>query len=311
VTTLSARVPVTAVVLTFNEGRNLPACLDSLTGWVDRIVVVDSGSTDDTVAVARERGAIVLAHPFTSHAAQWQWALDSLELDASAPWVLGLDADQRVTSALRDSIITALSEPDGARDVVAYYVNRRQIFRGRWIRYGGYYPKHLLKLFRIDAVRVDPADLVDHHFRVDGATSVLLGDLVEDNRNEDEIAVWIAKHNRYAVRQALQEHRERLRGDGHAPASPWGDADARVRWRKRVWRRLPLFVRPALYFTYRYVIRLGALDGRQGFIFHFLQGFWYRLLVDVNLDELRRGRVTEPVLEARAGLAPADDRGRA
>lgn len=277
--------PVTAVVLTFNEARNLDACLASLSAWTRQIIVVDSGSTDETLAIARRHGATIVTHAFESHAAQWRWALDTLAVDTT--WILGLDADQRVTPELRASIVTALARPDPVQPV-GYFLNRRQIFRGRWIRHGGYYPKYLLKLFRRDRVSVDLSDLVDHHFRVDGRTEQLAGDLVEDNLNEARLSDWIAKHVRYAERQARQEYAARATSESSSVvARRHGNPDERTAWMKRLWTRQPLYVRPFLYFFYRYVIRLGFLDGRQGLIFHFMQACWYRLLVDVHLDELR------------------------
>lgn len=272
--------PLTVVVLTCNEERNLEPCLRSVAGWAARVFVVDSGSTDATVTLARSLGAEVLTHPFETHARQWRWALDHLPLET--PWVLGLDADQRLTPELRDEMAAWLAGNPAAS---GGYVCRRQIFRGTWIRHGGYYPKYLLKLFRRDRVSVDVDDLVDHHFTVDGPTVTFAGDIIEDNHNEAAIADWTAKHNRYAVLQARQELRGR--GEPVGLAALIGSPDERVRWWKQAWARLPLFVRPCLYVSYRYLLRLGFLDGKQGFIFHVLQGFWYRLLVDVNIDEMR------------------------
>jgi glycosyltransferase involved in cell wall biosynthesis len=276
---------VTVIVLTFNEERNLPACLASVAPWAHRIVVVDSGSTDTTVDIAKRFGADITVHPFETHARQWMFALQSTGV--STEWVLALDADQRVSPGLRQAI-TAFAE-GGEAGIEGIYVRRRQIFRGRWIRYGGYGGKYLLKMFRPGAVRVDAGDLVDHHFRVDGRTTRLRGDLVEDNLNEADISVWIAKHNRYAALQA----REEVSGarPRPLPGGPWRSAspDARTDRLKAVWRRLPLYVRPFAYFVYRYVLRLGFLDGKEGFIFHFLHAYWYRLLVDIKIDELRRG----------------------
>ena len=290
-----ARVPLTVVVLTFDEERNLARTLESVAGWAAQVFVVDSGSSDGTVAIASRLGADVVTHPFESHAAQWAWALRTLPI--ATDWVLALDADQSVSSELGDEIARKLAAwtsrkgpdaPDGA------YMARRQIFRGRWIRHGGYYPKYLLKLFRRERVRLDETDLVDHHFHVDGPTAILAGDLIEDNRNEAQIAVWVGKHNRYAVQQAIEEERRDQRDLGSAPdpGRLLGSPDERVRWRKRLWARLPLYVRPLGYFLHRYVIRLGFLDGKEGFVFHFMQAFWYRLLVDINRDELRQTRPT-------------------
>ncbi len=274
------RVPVTVVVLTYNEALNLSACLDSVAGWATQLFVVDSGSTDSTLAIAARHGAHAVNHPFETHARQWQWALANLPIEND--WILGLDADQQVTTELARQIGDVVMS---GQDASGVFVRRRQIFRGKWIRFGGYYPKYLLKLFRRDQVTVDPEDLVDHHFSVTGPTVSLTGDLIEDNKNEAEISVWTAKHNRYAVLQARQEFantRERV-----GLKAVFGDPDARVRLLKQLWSGLPLFVRPCLYVFYRYILRLGFLDGKQGFIFHVLQGFWYRLLVDINLDELR------------------------
>jgi glycosyltransferase involved in cell wall biosynthesis len=290
-------LPVTVIVLTFNEARNLGACLDSVTGWATGVCVVDSGSSDETQAIARGRGALVVEHAFETHARQWQWALASLPLVTS--WILAIDADQRVTPELRAELRRVFAEGPPA-ETSGFFVNRRQIFRGRWIRHGGYHPKYLLKVFRRDAVMIDAGELVDHHFTVNGFTEKLPGDLVEDNLNEAAIAVWTEKHNRYAVLQARQEVLE-ARGSARVPMrAVLGPPDARVRWLKQVWSRLPLLLRPCLYVFYRYVIRAGFLDGREGFVFHVLQGFWYRLLVDVNIEEERAS--------TRARVSPADGR---
>jgi glycosyltransferase involved in cell wall biosynthesis len=278
---------LTVVVLTFNEESNLPACLASVAELGAQLVVVDSGSTDRTCEVARRHGAAVVQHPFTTHSAQWKWALDHVPIHT--PWVLALDADQRVTAEL----LQELRDLDSPRfaGVAGAFVARRQVFRGRWIRHGGYYPKYLLKLFRRDRVRLSLDDLVDHHFVVDGATTKLNGDIIEANTKEDDIAFWIEKHNRYAALLAREELQWRRRG--HRPS--FGDLvsddpDRRTSALKSVWRRMPLYVRPFAYFLHRYVLRLGFLDGKQGAIFHFLQAFWFRMLVDINIDDLRRQR---------------------
>ena len=297
-TTLAMRP--TVVILTFNEERNLRASLESLSGWASRLVIVDSGSTDATCAIAKEHGATILVHPFETHAKQWKWAL--AQLPPETDWVLGLDADQQLTPELRTTIDELLASHPTA---VGAYVNRRQIFRGTWIRHGGYYPKFLLKLFRLAHVELDEGDLVDHHFIVRGPTVNLRADLIEDNRNEAQIATWTAKHNRYAVLQARQELA--------ASAAPvafsavFGAPDDRVKWLKQQWARLPLFVRPCLYVFYRYVVRLGFLDGKQGFVFHVLQGFWYRLLIDVNIDELREQGLNRPAAGSQRTSAAIGD----
>jgi hypothetical protein len=147
--------------------------------------------------------------------------------------------------------------------------------------------RSLLKLFKREHVRLNAAGS-DHHFR-HRPRRMIHADLIEENKNEDAISIWTAKHNRYATLQAAEEVAAVSRGTRPGFASVFKSHDERTRWFKHVWSHLPLFLRPCLYVFYRYVVRLGFLDGKQGFIFHVLQAFWYRLLVDINIDELRAG----------------------
>lgn len=313
--------PLTVVVLTHNEEWNLPACLARVAGWAKEIFVVDSGSTDRTREIASQYGAIVVEHRFETHAKQWNWALQNLPI--STEWILALDADQRVTPELRDEISELFnrgaldvrlegvrSQESGARnkqlgvrgqgkavgdqrsgldDIDGFYIKRRQIFRGTWIKHGGYYPKYLLKFFRRGQSWLDEGELADHRFYVAGKSALLGSDLIEDNQNEADILVWMKKHVVYAGRQAKEEFLRRQNGMGWSVRpSLFGTPDQRILWLKRIWYRMPIYVRPFVYFFYRYFVRLGFLDGRQGLLFHFLQAFWYRIMVDVVLDDLRR-----------------------
>jgi glycosyltransferase involved in cell wall biosynthesis len=280
------RCPVSVIILTFNEVSNIERCIGSVRDWALEVYVVDSGSTDGTQKMAAGMGACVEEHPFESHSRQWDWALRNLPIHGE--WVLGLDADQQISAELAEEIRAGFADGgSGFRDLQGMYINRRQIFRGKWIRHGGYYPKYLLKMFRPNAVILDEHDLVDHHFHVRGATAKLRYDLIEANRKEDDISFWVEKHNRYAVRLANEEYRRRkgLRPDPIEPA--WmGTPDQRTLRLKRLWMRIPLYVRPFVYFCQRYFLQRGFLDGKEGAIFHFLHAFWYRLLVDIHLDDL-------------------------
>lgn len=271
---------ISVIILTFNEERNLPTLLDSLGKLPLQMWVVDSGSTDRTLDIATAGGASVVHHPFEGHSRQWNWALASLPIKTD--WVLALDSDQRLTPELCVEITLVLQQP---LDVNGFFINRRQIFLGRWIKHGGYYPKYLLKLFRREAVSVDEDDLVDHHFNVRGPVRKLRHDIVEDNHNEHDLLFWMQKHIRYASLQAKQEF------TAERSSVEWGGLrggpDERVAFLKSIWMKLPLYVRPVLYLGYRYILRLGFLDRREGIIFHFFQGFWYRLLVDIRLGEMK------------------------
>jgi glycosyltransferase involved in cell wall biosynthesis len=284
--------PVTAVILTYDEEANLSACLESVAGWTREMFVVDSGSRDATHEIARRHGATVVVHPFETHAKQWNWAFQRLPI--STEWVLALDADQRATPELASEITAILGAPDaGTRlaGIDGFYIQRRQVFRGRFIRHGGYQRKYLLKLFRVSRVSSDENELLDFRFYVHGRTLKLASAMIEDNRKEWSIGFWIDKHNQFASRQAEEEWTRRASPMSWSVApSLWGTPDQRTLWLKSRWYGMPLYVRPVLYFVYRYVVRLGFLDGKEGFVFHFLQAFWYRLLVDIKLDELRKAR---------------------
>ncbi|HET9440825.1 MAG TPA: glycosyltransferase family 2 protein [Longimicrobiales bacterium] len=277
-------IPVSVVILTLNEEQNLPRCLASLAGLVDDIFIVDSGSTDRTLAMARAAGAQVVSHSFAGHSAQWQWALTNLPLRHS--WVLGLDADQRLLPELADELRVLFAEPARVAEFAGFYITRRNVFRGRWIRWGGYYPKRFIKLFRRDRIEHEAADLLDHHFRVQGKVGTLEHDIVEENRKEDHIDFWIQKHLRYADLLAQEQVRRR---EGQSPTTVkpalLGNPDERAEWQKRTWTMLPRFVRAPAYFLWRYLFRLGFLDGKQGFVFHFLHAFWFRLVTDLKIDE--------------------------
>lgn len=284
---------LTFIVLTFNEEENLPATLSSMQSVGCEIFVVDSGSTDRTKDIACQYGAIVFDHPFHSHAQQWAWALEHLPIRTE--WVAALDADQRLTPELATELRAMMTDGSGLlQGTNGLYINRRQIFRGRWIKHGTYYPKYLLKVFRKDHARFDPHDLLDHHFYVDGNTANLRHDLIEENRKENDIGFWISKHVKYAGLVAQEEFQRNSSLTSTTPieASLTGNPDQRTLRLKHWWRRMPLFVRPPLYFLYRYVLRLGWLDGKEGFLFHFLHAWWFRLLVDVKLEELKKSHNT-------------------
>jgi glycosyltransferase involved in cell wall biosynthesis len=289
--TAAGRPSLSIIILAYNEEANLPACLASLEVLAPEIFVVDSGSGDQTRAIAVRCGATVIEHAFETHAKQWKWALENTPI--STEWILALDADQRLTAKLTQEISDVLRESaKGQRGVDGFYIKRRQVFRGRWIRHGGYYPKYLLKLFRYGKVLIDERELVDHHFYVGGPVAKLRYDLIEENQKENDISFWIEKHVRYASLLARQEFEGQngKRGNLIEP-SMRGNLDQRTLWLKRFWSRLPLYVRSFLYFIYRYVFRLGFLDGKEGFVFHFLHAFWFRVLVDIKLEEMRwKGR---------------------
>ncbi|HEX5758991.1 MAG TPA: glycosyltransferase family 2 protein, partial [Thermoanaerobaculia bacterium] len=280
------RAPIAVLVATRDEEANLERCLRSVHGFAEQLFVLDSESRDGTVEIARRYADRVetLAYDH-GRIIPWifQWGLDHLPI--ASEWVLILEADQALTPALRAEIAARLAA--GPRED-GFYIRRRQIFRGRPIRFGGYGGKVMLKLFRRGRGELDPHEQ-DTRVYVRGAVGRLRAPLEEWNRKEDEILFYLQKHLRYAEAFAREELARR-RGEVAWKTRPrlLGHPDERVLWRKDLYYRLPLFVRPLLYFVYRYVLLLGVLDGRNGFVFHTLQAFWFRLVVDIRLEELLR-----------------------
>jgi len=279
-----ADLNLSVIVLTKDEEANLGQCLRSFDPLGADLYIVDSGSTDGTKEEARRHGARIYEHAFETHALQWAWALDNLPLRSE--WVIALDADQSLTPELAGELGSLFSSPVPA-EIEGFYTNRRQIFRGRWLKHGGYYPKYLLKIFRRTAVRFDAGDIAEHHFYVLGKTGKLRHDIIEDNKKENDITFWVQKHNRYASLVAIEEHRRRT-GGATGPLRPamFGTPDERTLVKKGYWLYLPLYLRPILFFVYLYFFQCGFLDGKEGFLFHFMHALWFRLLIDIKVEEL-------------------------
>ncbi|MCL4404056.1 glycosyltransferase family 2 protein [Patescibacteria group bacterium] len=262
---------LSAIILTYNEEKNLPQCLESIRGLAHETIVVDSFSTDRTQAIAKEFGARVHEHPFKNQADQFNWALDNLEI--TGDWILKLDADEYVTPELRGEIHALLNADERAGSPTAafdgYYIKRRVYFMGRWIRHGGYYPIWFLRLWRKGKGRSEVKEMDEHIVLTEGKAGRLRYDFADDNRKG--LSDWTAKHNNYATREAW---------DYVAGLYASGD-------KKAFYYRLPPFCRAFAYFSYRYFIRLGFLDGAPGLAWHFLQGLWYRFLIDAKIRELQ------------------------
>jgi len=274
------RPAVSVIILACDEEANLPACLESLEGLAAEVFVVDSGSRDRTTEIARRAGASVFYHPWTNYATQFNWALDNVP--ASADWVIRLDADEVLSPALRSFIASRLEcVPD---EVTGIEIPRQVCFMGRSIRHGGVYPLWLLRIWRRGSGRCEDRWMDEHMRLTSGRMLRVKADLLHSNYKG--LKDWLVKHVGYAERECLDLSRP---GDTsvhlHRQAR-------RKRWLKEhVYSRLPLFARAWLYWAYRYFLRLGFLDGPEGFAYHFLQALWYRSLVDAVLLERRSAQM--------------------
>ena len=272
------------IILTFNEEQHLPRLLRSIQDLEAPVFILDSGSTDHTIEIGQQFGATFLFNAFENHPKQWDYALKNFPVKTT--WVICLDADQEVTPELKARLQNFKDEE--YQNINSIYFNRKNFFKGKWIKHGGYYPFYLLKMFRFGIGFSDTNEAMDHRFNAPGGSMVWKDGIIkEENLKENQIRFWIEKHNRYSDLLALEEveRMQNARGQSEQPRF-WGTPNQRKAWFKRQWWRLPRYVRPGLYFTQRMIFQLGILDGRTGVIFHFLQAFWFRLVVDIKIDEL-------------------------
>lgn len=276
---------ITVIILTFNEQKHIERCIRSVQSFARRVLVVDSFSTDATEAISRGLGADFVQHSFTNQAEQFNWALDNVPI--ATEWVLRMDADEYVLPELASEIERRLSEMPAT--VTGINLKRRVVFMGRWIKHGGYYPIELLRLFRRGKARSEQRAMDEHIRIVEGKTVCFENDIVDENMQD--LTWWTQKHNNYASREArelfdLQHGRSRPQEDSFHQTTKQAE---RKRWvKEKIYARMPIMARPLAYFLYRYVLLLGFLDGREGLIWHVLQGFWYRFLVDAKLLEAKR-----------------------
>lgn len=263
---------VTVIILTYNEELNIRQALENIAGWADEIILLDSYSSDSTLDIAREYSVEIFQRKFDNYASQRNYAIK--EIPKKNEWMLFLDADEYLTDELKNEINQSLknSKFDG------YFLKRRFYFMGKWIKYGGYYPTKLLRLFKWELAECERD--INEHIHVNGSTGTLKYDFVD--KNNKPFRDWIDKHNRYSDFESTQ-----FKNEKDPNAKFWGNTTQRKLWiRDRIWNRLmPPLIRPFLFFFYRYFIRLGFLDGKEGFIYHFMHGLVYRFIIDVKYIE--------------------------
>ena len=270
------KIPISVIILTYNEELNLENCLKSIEDWASEVFIVDSHSTDKTLEIAKKYGAKTVQHAFENQARQFNWALDNLKIKSE--WILRLDADEKMTDALWWEISAVL--PKVPANINGFYIKRRVYFMGRWIKHAGVYPLWLLRLFKYGKGKSELKEIDEHIVLLEGKAGELKNDFIHDDKKS--LSDWIQKHNDYSTREV--ETILNLTSD--IPAL--GGQPVRKRWLKeKFYYRLPLFFRAFIYFHYRYFFCLGFLDGKEGMIYHFLRIYWYRFLLDAKIYEHR------------------------
>jgi glycosyltransferase involved in cell wall biosynthesis len=267
---------ISVFVRTLNEETDLPRCLAAL-DWSSDIVVVDSGSTDRTPEIAEQMGARVVTRRLDHEAEHFNWISENVEF--RFPWIYYCDADEIVTPELRDELLRVAAH--SARPEVAYRLRFKTMFLGKWIRYSSLYPTWVLRLFRQGRVRWQRE--INTAANVDGPEGRLSEHFLHYSFSKGMNA-WIDKHNAYSSREAREAYRV-LEGPLRVGSLFAADEVERRRALKDLSFRLPL--RPALRFTYMYLLRLGFLDGIAGFRYSQLLAT-YEWMIDLKLRELRR-----------------------
>lgn len=277
---------IAAVILTKNEEKHIVRCLESLKGVCEDIVVVDCFSEDRTEELAKEHGARVMKHPWKNYATQFNFGV--YECGITADWIWRIDADELLEGDLGRAVKEAVNSC--CDDVHGIYVRKRIDFMGRPLLHGGWYPSYHLKVFRRGHGDCENRWMDEHIRLFDGrAITVEVGNQVDANLND--LTWWTEKHNGYATREMadmlMMEYGMDAAGQEVVPKF-FGTEEQRKRWLKVKYIKAPLFVRPFVNFLLRYVLKGGFLDGKEGFVWHILQGFWYRMLVDAKIFELKK-----------------------
>lgn len=274
------------VILTMNEEKHLDRALRSVADIADQIFVIDSFSTDQTVAIAERHNALVLQNPFLNQAKQFQWALDNAPIKSD--WVMRLDADEYIEADLVYEINSKL--PMLAPSITGVNLKRKLVFMERLLKHGGRGKLVMLRIWRRGFGRVEDRWMDEHIFVRSGHTVTFFGGFVDHNLND--LSYFTDKHNKYATREAVEILNQRL---GFMPESlalskfsTSRQASIKRAIKQKIYNRIPFELSALTYFLYRYVLLLGFLDGKEGLIYNVLQGLWYRFLVGAKVEELER-----------------------
>lgn len=275
---------ITTIILTYNEEVHIRRCLENVCSFSKKVYVVDSPSSDSTAEICRDFPNVeVVVHQYPGNqAAQYNWALDHLALDTE--WILRIDADEYLLPELIKELEEKL--PTLPHDVTGVEIKRRHIFMGRWVKYG-VYPVIMMRICRVGCGRYD-GRLMDEHMVLNRGHSIVLDNDFCDH-SLIKISDYCRKHIDYAQREAVQVLNEAYGlSENYQERIGLGGQAQQKHKKKSIYNRLPLFWRSFAYFIYRYIVKGGFLDGKAGFLFAFIQGWWYRAMVDSIIMEIER-----------------------
>jgi glycosyltransferase involved in cell wall biosynthesis len=281
---MTQKPDLSVIIMTLNEDKHIERCIKSIYHVAKDIIVVDSYSIDSTVQKARSLGARVLQHRFVNHAEQLNWALENAKVQTE--WVMRLDADEYTTEQLNKVLKINLNCIPS--DVCGLVIKRQIKFLGRRIRYGGFGSKAVLRIWRHRTARCENRWMDEHMVLYHGKTKNLKGILIDENLND--ISWWTQKHLQYASREAIDLLYLRYGVIKNTSGDKIFAFQAILRriLKERFYSRLPLLFRAVLYYLYRMFLLGGIFDGPRGWLFNFLQGLWYRILVDIKIMEVEK-----------------------
>lgn len=287
-----SKLDLSVVVLTYNEELHIARCLDNVCDIAKEVFVIDSFSTDRTLEIAsRYPNVTVFQNKWeNNYAKQFNWGLRNAPI--TTDWILRLDADEYLTDELKEELKRVL--PTMTRDISGITLKRRLIFLGKWMR-RGVYPVKLLRIFRTGKALCEERLMDEHIQLLEGKEIELTNDFVDHNLNN--ISWFCHKHVNYAIREAVDLLDIKIGITGAATTDAQKQITKQAHAKRRLKHRYanqPLFLRSFMYFVYRYLIKGAFLEGKVGFIFTFLQGWWYRMLVDVKVYEIEKKCGNDP-----------------
>ena len=271
---------VTFIILTKNESINLPDCLKSIEDFAARIIIIDSGSNDRTCEIAKEKGADIYIHPFENYARQFNWAIDNTNI--TTKWTFRLDADERLTTELCNELRHLMHLHDND-DVNGVTMEAWLYFMGKKIKHGAH-NKRKLMLFKTGIGRIEDRKMDEHTILSSGYSVSCKERFI--HYDFKDMTHWINKMNWYATRE-MQDYYEFLDANKKSDIKNANDKEISSLRKKKfsLYYRFPMFIRCWLLFTYYYIFKLGFLDGKEGFVFHWMYHRWYRSLVDSKILE--------------------------
>ncbi|WP_455497012.1 glycosyltransferase family 2 protein [Coprobacter sp.] len=281
---MNKRLDISVIILTYNEEIHIRRCLDKISPYVKDIFIVDSYSTDRTLEMANEYSNVtIMQNKWVNYATQFNWALDHSPINTE--WVMRLDADEYLTKELIEELYAKFPFVD--EHVNGIVLPLRRVFLGRVIRKGMNQVK-LLRIFRYGKARSE-IRLMDEHIQLlEGTCVEFKEEFADDNLNN--LSWWTQKHVGYAIREAvdLLDIEFNLTGNNVDYNNQISKQASLKRSLKYRYAKKPLFWRSFIYFCYRYFLKLGFMEGKEGFLWHFLQGWWYRTLVDAKVFEIKK-----------------------